>query len=223
MIRVNLIVEGQTEETFVNEILAEILGSANIGLVARAVMTSRDRRTNKTFRGGLIDYIRAKRDIEQWLKQDKEAYVSTMFDLFRLPNDFPGYAKAMQESDCYKKAQIIESDFAADVADHRFIPYIQVHEFEALLYSAPQAIAAVLKLNAQESQQIVNICQQFKTPEHINGGQNTAPSKRLLSICPSYQKPLDGVRIAKEAGLETIRQKCLRFHQWLERIESLAR
>jgi Domain of unknown function (DUF4276) len=107
-VRVNIIVEGQTEREFVRDVLREALAYQQIYLTARAVETSRDRRANKIYCGGLFDYGRSKRDILRWLDQDKDAFVTTMFDFYALPKDFPGYQEASTLSDPYKRVDCIE-------------------------------------------------------------------------------------------------------------------
>ncbi len=122
MIRLNIIVEGQTEETFVNKILRPHLSVFNVFVSARCVETGRKR--GRIFRGGMISYLKAQKDIELWMKEDKgdDARFTTMFDFYRLPNDFPGFEEAKQKSDPYKKIEVIEEKLMADIASPRFIP-----------------------------------------------------------------------------------------------------
>ena len=105
--RLNFVVEGQTEETFVRDVLAEHLAMHGVYAVARCVETSRTRL--KTFKGGMSTYARARGDIERWLKQDHSAYFTTMFDLYGLPDDFPNVGKIKSLDDPHTKAQLIEN------------------------------------------------------------------------------------------------------------------
>jgi len=109
MIRVNIITEGQTEETFVRTVLSPELGTKNIFLTARCVETSRTK--SKIYRGGLLDYEKAKKDIIRWLKQDKDAVVTTMFDLYALPDSFPSKKESVTIADQYKKVEFLEEQF----------------------------------------------------------------------------------------------------------------
>ncbi len=222
MTRVNIIVEGQTEETFVYAILREPLAYNQIYLEARAVETSRDKRANKIYRGGLFDYSRVKRDILRWLKQDQSAFVTTMFDFYALPQDFPGYRTAITSTDPYQKAEIVQQALAADVASQRFIPYIQLHEFEALLFSDIDVLCTTCNLGQKHNTELKTVRNSFTTPEHINDNPQTAPSKRILGIHSSYEKIIDGVQTAKAIGLTKLRKECLHFNSWLEKLESLA-
>lgn len=131
-LRLNITAEGPTEERFVKDILARHLDYFNISTDVRSVRTGKDR--FKTYRGGLISYQKAKFDINTWLKEDKdkEARFTTMFDLYALPQDFPGFDEALQIDDVYEKVKFLESHFKENIGDERFFPYFQLHEFELL-------------------------------------------------------------------------------------------
>jgi hypothetical protein len=220
--RLNFIVEGQTEETFVRDVLAERLAMHGVYAVARCVETSRTRL--KIFKGGMSSYGRAKGDIVRWLKEDRNAYLTTMFDLYGLPDDFPNMAKTASEKDPHKKVQLIENGIAADIDDQRLIPYIQVHEFEALLFCAPVITDAALGAppalsRLKELQAIVGA---FPSPEHIDEGASTAPSKRIVQLYKAYRKQVFGPLITKRTGLDTLRQQCPHFNDWVSKLEALA-
>lgn len=220
--RLNFLVEGQTEETFVRDVLAEHLALHTVYAVARCVETSRTRL--KVFKGGMSTYARAKGDMERWLKEDRTAYLTTMFDLYGLPDDFPNMVKKSLVNDPHKKAQRIEQGIAADVGDPRLIPYIQVHEFEALLFCAPAITDAALGAPPAVSRlkQLQAISAAFPSPEHIDEGPDTAPSKRILQLYAAYRKQVFGPLITKRAGLDTLRHRCPHFHDWISKLEALA-
>ena len=114
-----------------------------------------------------------------------------MFDYYALPNDFPGYADSVQLQDPYEKVACIEAALEKDIADRRFISYIQLHEFESLLFTNPQkfdieffdALAGIADLNA--------ISEEFKNPELINQGPSTAPSKRIIRVFQIHNRTYD--------------------------------
>lgn len=220
--RLNMIVEGQTEETFVREILREPLAHRGVYVQVRCVETRR--KHGRVYRGGLISYAKARGDMRRWLAEDKAAYLTTMFDRYKLPADFPGFEHAQNVSDRYQKVSHLENRLAADIADPRFLPYIQLHEFEGLLFSDVQAIDAILKVQHRRSQLLTlrRIRAQFDTPEAIDDGETTAPSKRLQRLYPSYDKVLFGTRIAQRIGLETLRHECPHFHAWVSTLEALS-
>lgn len=220
--RLNIIVEGQTEETFVRDLLRDHLAACQVYLSARRVETGRNRKRSKIYRGGMTSYERAKRDIERWLSEDQQAYLTTMFDLYGLPDDFPNLAEARRQTDPYQKVKLVEDGIASDIQSRRFIPYIQLHEYEGLLFSRVEAIDEVMSIYERSKlNDLQNIRNQFNTPEEINDSATTAPSKRLSELYAAYDKVAFGVLISKRIGLETIRQECPHFSEWLSRIESL--
>lgn len=216
MPRVNVIVEGQTEETFIRDFLSVELGKEGIFLTARCVETGK--KHMKVFRGGMTSYAKAKRDIDNWLKQDADAYVTTMFDLYGLPNDFPGYGGCLVSG--IEKAMFLEEQFKRDVNNSKFLPYIQTHEFEALIFCEPSHFDEVIP-NCSISTELIAIKNQYSSPELINDSPETAPSKRILKLYESYNKVLYGTRIVKRIGLEKMMQDCSHFSSWINSLRSL--
>ena len=211
MIRIHVFCEGQTEETFVREVLYPHFIRQHIALNPILV------RTSSTGKGGLVTYTKIKPQIIRKCREDKTSVVTTMFDLFRLPRDFPGKSDLLNTQNPYEKAERLENAVEQDVGEPNIIPNLLVHEFESLLFSNTEAFSdwfdesAVLELsNDRES---------FQSPEHINDGPETAPSKRILQHCPGYNKPLHGSVIAMDIGLDVIRKQCLHFDAWLKKIE----
>lgn len=219
--RLNIIAEGQTEETFVRDVLAPHLATCRVTAQCRRVETGR--RGYRRYRGGLVSYDKARRDIERWLRQDQSAYVTTMFDLYALPTSFPGFDEGARISDPHARVRRLQDAFAIDLGSPRFLPYIQLHEFEALLFSDIQKMDEALGLvSGSRLRELQAIRNAFESPEEIDGGTDSAPSKRLLSLYPGYDKVLFGARISSHIGLEAIRQACPHFAEWLARMESLA-
>ncbi len=234
IIRVNIIVEGYTEEIFVRDILKDSLALSGIYIKARSIEASRKpikglkyNKHGKQFkirRGGLLDFDKAKEDINRWISEDNDAYLTTMFDLYALPENFPKYEDAKRHRNPYKRVEVLEDALKAEINNNHFIPYIQLHEFEGLLFSDIRAMDEVLSPyhGGSKLSKLAAIRDSFKSPEEINDGEETAPSKRLLSIYESYEKPTDGSRIAKRTGLEVMRRECRHFNEWLLRLEELA-
>ena len=140
LIRLHITGEGQTEERFVKDTLAKHLGFYQITTDVRRVLTSKDRRKNKYYRGGMINYEKAKQDITNWIKEDNnpESYFTSMFDLYALPDSFPAYEKSKAIADPYERIRVLEEAFKQDIGHARFIPYIQLYEFEALVLANPE-------------------------------------------------------------------------------------
>lgn len=223
MIRLNIIVEGQTEETFVNKILRPHLGAVDVFASARCIETGRKR--DRIFRGGLISYNKAKKDIELWMKQENGGDVrfTTMFDFYGLPVNFPGYENATRTTDPYRKIETLEDELQMDIASDRFIPYIQLHEFETLLYAGLDKFHYYYVDHINEIKSLKQEVSKFINPELINENPETAPSKRIIKYFPSYdrEKPTAGPIIAEHIGLQTLRAKCRHFNAWVSLLESL--
>ena len=223
-IRLHFIVEGQTEETFVNQVLKPYLGDRYIWAAVRCVLTSR--RGGVKYRGGFRSYAQPQRDILSWLREDQNDDVrfTTAFDVYRLPSDFPGYGDAQAAGDPYEKVRILEAALHDDIGDWRFIPYLQLHEFETLLLSEPGQLAAHFTDGQAGIQNLVATAGQIANPELINDGPDTAPSKRIIAEIPEYagMKPSAGPIVAEKIGLANLRLRCRHFGEWIDRLEDLA-
>lgn len=215
-------VEGQTEETFVNEVLGEHLRASGYSIVsARLVGNPRMRR------GGIRSWQGAKRDVLRHLKEDRSAIAAMMVDYYGLPHDWPGRAEAHLQNCSAAKAEFVESALIEDIAQEmgdgfdsrRFVPLVMMHEFEALLFSAPVQFAEAIGMS-RLAHGFSAIREQFQCPEDINDSPITAPSKRIESLFPGYEKPLFGTIAALEIGVTTMRQECPHFNEWLNRLES---
>jgi len=225
MTRLHIIAEGQTEELFVKEILAPHLATVgNKSVDVRCVETSRRRERNRLFKykGGLFGYPKARNDITDWIKQEKSraCFFTTMFDLYALPNDFPDWNLAAKENNPYERIKVLENALAKDIASRFFIPYIQLHEFEALILADPQKLEGEYFERANAIKNLVDIVGK-QNPELINGGGETAPSKRILKEIPEYDKVTAGVSVLKKIGLPVLRKKCLHFNEWIKKMEGL--
>ncbi|HRQ37735.1 MAG TPA: DUF4276 family protein [Chloroflexota bacterium] len=223
IIRLHLIVEGQTEETFVNTILRPHL--ARFEVMADAHMITTNRRYGRMGRGGISHYAQIKQDMELWIKQDKhrDARFTTMIDLYGLPADFPRFVESRRLIDAYERVQKVEQAFGEDVNDYRFVPYIQLHEFEALILADPQKLDWEFLEHDQQIRKLGALVAQ-QNPELIDDGVETAPSKRIEREIPEYagRKASAGPIVVGKIGLEMLRQRCHHFGEWLGRLEMLA-
>lgn len=211
MTRVIVICEGQTEETFVREVLGSYFQPMNIWLTPFPI------RTGPQGKGGVSSYGKIKREVERKCKEDRTAWVTTMLDFYGLPSDFP---EMTPTGDSFSRAKMIEQAFRADIARSNFIPNIVVHEFEGLLFSDPTAFSKWFD-DVGVVQALADVRNSFASPEHINDDRNTAPSKRILAVCDTYEKVVHGSLIALDIGLDTIRNECPLFDAWIERLEAL--
>lgn len=223
-IRLNFIVEGQTEEAFVKNTLVPHLADRSIGAYVRCVQTSRKRGVK--YSGGISHYAQVRKDIRNWTRQDRnpDARFTTMFDLYALPTDFPDYDAAIQRVDPLQRADVLEDALAQDIDDGRFVPYIQVHEFEALLLADPAKLDSQFPDDADAIRRLGETASRYQSPEHIDDGSDTAPSKRIIREIPAYegQKASAGPLVAERIGLYTLRAQCHHFGSWIDRLEALA-
>lgn len=222
-IRLNIIVEGQTEERFVKDTLAPYLSKFQVYATARCVVTSRYK--NRKYKGGLTTYAKVKSDINKWLREEKakEVRFTTMFDLYALPNDFPSYKEAQKIQDPYQKIAFLENAMQKDIADKRFIAYMQLHEFEALVLANPSNLAMEY-FDAQEAiKKLENQLSHYNgNAELINEKRETAPSKRILKLIPAYDKVSIGAALVDIVGISTLKEQCQHFKEWIEKLEALA-
>lgn len=129
---------------------------------------------------------------------------------------------AIRARSSIQKIKIIEEAFKKNIPDQRFIPYIQLHEFEGLLFSNVDVIDEVLKpYHDSRLQDLRSIKDQFNTPEEINDGIETSPSKRIISLFKSYQKVTHGYQIAQRIGIDAIRRECPHFNEWIVKLGQL--
>jgi hypothetical protein len=225
MLRLLVHVEGQTEETFANEVLRDHLMRSGYGAVSPRLVGNR---RNLGGRGGVRSWQAVRGDILRHLKEDSRAIATTIVDYYGLPRDWPGRAEAPDKTSTSAKAEHVEARLLADIVGEigfafdprRLVPLIMMHEFEALLFSDPDRFAkGIGKPDLAGS--FRSIRQEFDSPEDINNSVETAPSKRVARLFPGYEKPLFGTIAALETGLDTIRQECPHFNDWLKRLEAL--
>jgi len=221
MIRVQVVVEGLSERSFVNNVLAPALWSQQVYLNPIVL-------GSPGHKGGNPNYARVRKDVVRQLKEDASAFCSTMLDFYGLGKGFPGTPLPPTFSNLDKVThveQAVKLDIIAQVpklrADVRFIPYLQLHEFEGLLFSDPAAFARGIN-QPDLASEFQNIRKGFRTPEDIDDSPNTAPSKRVLNLCPSYNKKLNGTQAAAAVGIDTMRRECPHFRDWIDRLGQLS-
>jgi hypothetical protein len=218
MKRALILVEGQTEERFVKDVLRPALWPKAIDLIPKVATTKRVKR-GPDFKGGITDYQKVENDLRRLLGDTSASFVTTFIDYYGLPSDFPGMSTRPSGSSI-ERARHVEKEWERKIAHQRFRAYLMVHEFEALLFAKPEEVArAVYQADAQD--ELMSIRTSFPTPEDIDDDPNTAPSKRIVSILPAYQKTLHGPLITRRIGLEILRQECPHFNEWLSWLESI--
>lgn len=221
-----ILCEGQTESNFATKVLKPFFCTSNIYVKTVILTTSR----KKGVQGGLISYQQVQNDLDRIfasIRQNNSEtnIVTTMFDLYALPNDFAGYAEATRLNDARAKVEMLEQALAAKIGRRNFIPYIQLHEFEALLFSDIMALQVDYPDSIKEIEKLKFQAEAIGDPELINHRPETAPSKRIIScLLPKYRynKVRSGESIASAITLQVIRERCYHFNTWINRIISLS-
>lgn len=208
----NIIVEGQTERDFVTQCMLPYFKDRNIENIRPIGIE-----TSPGHKGGDVRYeSRFKRQVKTILRGKEDMIVTSLIDFYKLRSDFPKYSEAQGIVDKNQQVAFLEQACFEDIDDYRFLPYIQLHEFEGLLFTKWDGFAD-FPIPTANKIAIQNIIRDFPNPELINDRPEFAPSKRLQQlITPKYEKPFHGNYIALTNGFEAIIDKCPRFKQWVE-------
>jgi hypothetical protein len=226
MARLYLFAEGQTEQTFATSVLQPHLWKFGVYLQA-AILVAHGKKKGVVHRGGGRKYTPMKNDILRFLAKEKnadDAYFTTMIDLYAISTEFPGRDEAEKLRHIpRKRVEALERAFAADIDDPRFVPYIQLHEYETYLFSDPEKFSFFYSRQAKAIAKLKAIAEGETTPEMIDDGVHSAPSKRIIAVLPDYEgaKAVVGPQVAELIGLDVIRGKCPHFAAWLSRLEQL--
>ncbi len=219
-IEIMAIVEGKTEEIFINSLLKPYLADKNIFIYATQV-------SKPGQKGGDVRFARVKKDLELHLKQRSDTYVTILVDYYGTKewpelDNVPPQANPAQIAQTVNNAtkEKVVALFADQQAERRFIPYMAIHEFESLLFSDSSAIATELDISKADVDSVLTECRE---PEAINNSPQTAPSKRLdrWSRNGEFPKTTTGIAIAQAIGVATMREKCPLFNTWLEKFETI--
>jgi hypothetical protein len=215
MKRIVVICEGPTEKEFCDTILSPYFAQQGIYLNAPLIKHSH---------GGIVPWTLLLRQISIHLRAERNAYVTTMIDYYGITGKhiFPRWEKAQLEPDVYKRMAILEQGMKESVEEElrsRFIPYIQLHEFEGLLFSNINVYERVIpKGDLVGVEELKQTAAAFENPELINNSPETSPSHRLERIVRGYNKVVYGNYLAESIGLNKIRERCLRFNHWIENL-----
>lgn len=227
-ITVYVVVEGPTEQTFIQDVLAPWISNNSISMIPVLIGKSGQK-------GGDVRFERIKANIKNLLRRKdflsrNDIYISTMLDYFRIELTWPGRANVLRQVEngtsltSSQKAKVLEDATYEEIKHcfpecgviEKFIPYIEMHEFEVLLFSDPEVISE--KTGIREKL-LTDILAEYNNPEDINNTPEGAPSKRLLALKKDYRKIVMGKTIAETIGITKIRAKCPHFDNWLTLIE----
>lgn len=213
MIRLAISVEGRTEEEFVKLVLAPHLRKK--GVEPQPVLIGKHGGGDK---GGNVT-------VERLASEMAKLYWS--FDAVTSLVDFYGFRDKADSSVESLERLLLEKirgriHHRRDWDESKVFPYVQRHEFEGLLFSDVDAFTSVVDIPEESIAELYRIRSRFQTPEDIDDGPETAPSKRIARTVSMYRKVVHGPLLAKTMGLNTIRGTCPRFSQWVGHLESLS-
>lgn len=218
-VELQVLCEGLTERNFVTTVLRPHLIQHRVYARAQGL----DKTLTKS--NGVVTHGTLRRNIKNELGRSREhQWVTTLIDLYALPRDYPGWARVSNESGV-ARANRIEAGMADALPNPRFLPFLLVHEFEALVLVDVDRIPSAFPdgeaagAPAVLRQSIGNLA-----PEEIDDGPESAPSKRIIAALPAYKdlKAIAGPEITAAIGMAALRAACPHFDQWVERLERLA-
>jgi hypothetical protein len=223
----NIIAEGSCEENFVNDVLKKHFAGINIFVSARKITTGWDSMNNKPAKGGLLKYSKFRNDVLRWIESDRHkpnTYYTSFIDLYAFPKDDKSpYIKNIQDiADHYQRISALETAIGQDINHPKFIPYVQLHEFEAFLLVDPGRLITMYPDRKTYIDRLKRNIGNTK-PEEINESPQTAPSKRIIQFIPEYegQKAQVGSLIAEDIGITMLRDKCPHFNEWIIKLENI--
>jgi hypothetical protein len=219
--RVLILVEGQTEERFVKDVLGPAFFDQELFFHATLLVTKRVK-DGPNFKGGVTNFAKFRNDAQRLLNSAAGALVTTMLDYYRLPLDFPGMKSRPAHGTPGQRITHVEDAIARNFdSPPNFVPFLALHEFEAWLFSSPTELPRAL-YETRRQDEFEAIRAAVSTPEEINERPEFAPSKRIANLFPAYKKTLHGPTVAARIGLDQIRKECPHFNEWMNRLEAFA-
>lgn len=215
MKRVLILVEGQTEERFVKAVLAPYLSQFQFVMVPTVITTKRVI-SGPNHKGGFLKFMHLEQDLQYLFRDSNAVLFTTFIDYYGLPSDFPGL-KTASFADPYKRVQHVEQALFDTFNNHRFLPFVMLHEFEAFCFVDP-CVTAEFMDSVDKAVMLTEACSHASGPEKINQGPDTNPASRMKSAFPLYSKVNDGVDITELIGVDKLRDACPHFNHWLSQI-----
>lgn len=211
MTRVCIVCEGPTEANFVQQCLVPYLAQSQVYAYASIIRAPSGRH-----KGGRVTVERLARH----LSHEYHAFdrLTTLVDFYGF-QDRDGRSRADIEQAIFDRTRSLTKNFDP----RHVIPYVQMHEFEGLLFSDPAAFEFVIDgWNEDVKEALLSVSQAFQNPEEINDSPETAPSKRILRIFQqgTYSKTEHGSLIAEAIGIDEIREKCPAFNEWVGKMQA---
>lgn len=198
LVRIGASVEGSTEERFIIKVIHPFLITKNIDITPINL-------------GGNVSLDKIKSELQK---------IAYGFDYVTTFYDFYGF-KGKEDNETKVSLEQKIMDKAHDNIKRKLFPYVQMYEFEALLFSDPNAIQQITKIDEISIWANAVLSRFTNNPEAINDSVLTAPSKRIAKKF-DYIKTTHGPDIAEAIGLEKIREMCHGFNEWLTKLENIS-
>lgn len=212
MTRLYVVCEGLTEVNFVTQLLKPHLEAPDPSLLTVGAPSLK----------GNYTYAQLKKFVKNLLGSPASLVaVTTMVDLFKIPGDFPGIAEVPTMAPV-ERVQHLQRHYMEDIDDRRFLAYLQLHEFEALLLAD---LPALIEQHPNRRKEIGDLAarldREFPSPEHVD--RLRPPSYWIKDAVPEYSKTVDGPITASRIGFPKLRERCPHFGLWLQRLEDRVR
>ena len=206
-INIGVVCEGQTETDFMKQLNKKYFNKINISLKPVGINEEQKNIEGNISIARVVDFLHKHSNMYNIL--------TTFIDFYRLKNKDNKKVSELEEE--------IKKEFYKDnkYKNKNLIPYIQMHETEALWFSDINAIIQVKNANKQQQEGLSKIIEKYKNPEDINDSYETAPSKRLENIFGDYSKVIDGKGISNKISINIFIEKCPRFSKWVNKITNL--
>lgn len=218
--RVLVLVEGQTEERFIKDVLSPIYLQKDT-YVTPTILVTKKVKDGPNFKGGVTSFNNFANDLKKLLP-DGNALITTLIDYYGLPSDFPGMDSRPMLGSARVRAQHVEAAVRRHFGDPpNFFPFFALHEFEAWLFADHCTLPETMGTPEKEGM-MAQVRADFPNPEDINERPELAPSKRVLAMFPGYRKVLHGPTVIERIGLPRIRANCVHFAAWLDSLDAFA-
>ncbi|MBI5847040.1 MAG: DUF4276 family protein [Nitrospirae bacterium] len=218
--RALILVEGQTEERFVKDVLSPAFWESDLFFSSTLLVTKRVK-DGPNFKGGVTNFAKFENDVERLLIGAAGAMVTTLIDYYGLPADFPGMG-TRPNGPAIQRVQHVEAAVQAHFGHAtNFLPFFTLHEFEAWLFASTDVLPRAMT-QPEKGREMAAVLAEFASPEDINERPEHAPSKRIKALFPAYRKTVHGPMVASRIGLATIRRECNHFAWWISELENYA-
>lgn len=217
--RLHILVEGQTEEIVVNNVLEPYLQDRGWTVTKSIVKTKRPA-SGPASRGGVSSWAKLESEVRLLLRSSDIHTLTTLFDFYGFPADSPGMADRPSSSP-YARVEHVERSLTSAISDPRFVPHLILHELETWVFAAAEQLSWLFG-GSDLAELLIKDMLSVGGPELVNDGPHTAPSKRLDRYCVGYSKTNDGPLAIADLGIEGLKAQCPHFAAWLDKLDAIA-